>query len=239
MIELIHKYPILIKLMLTLVTVAFVFTGGYLFTKEDTTSYAAKVGNAKIGMQEYQDTLNRMQEFYRKIYQGNIPPDMMKKLNLEKKALSALVDRAILLQEAEKQGISVSVDELSDAVHENKSFLGEDGRFSKELYVEILKRNNMTPAVYEKELKDELTVDKFRRMVKDAVFLSENDVRDAYKKQLASQKKEFKEEDFQAQKENLWRIQTMLAQEKLMTSFMDGLRKNYKVEYSPSLKTSA
>lgn len=239
MIELIHKYPILIKLMLTLVTVAFIFTGGYLFTREDTASYAAKVGKAKIGMQQYQDTLSRMEEFYRKIYQGNIPPDMMKKLGLEKKALDLLVDKEIQLQEAEKQGISVSDDELSDAVHENKSFLGEDGRFSKARYTEVLKANGMTPAVYERELKDELTVEKFKRMVKDAVYLSENEVRDAYKKQLASQKKEFKEEEFQAQKENLWRVQTLLAQERLMNSFMDGLRKNYKVEPNPSLKPAA
>jgi len=239
MIELIHKYPILIKLLLTLVTVAFVFTGGYFFTREDTSSYAAKVGKAKIGMQQYQDALSRMEEFYRKIYQGNIPPEMMGKLGLEQKALSALVDREIQLQEAEKQGISVSDDELSDAVHENKSFLGEDGRFSMARYTEILKANGMTPAVYERELRDELIVDKFRKMVKDAAYLSENEVRDAYKKQLAAQKKEFKEEEFQAQKENLWRVQTMLAQEKLMSSFMDGLRKNYKIEINPSLKTPA
>jgi peptidyl-prolyl cis-trans isomerase D len=239
MIELIHKYPVLIKLLLTLVTVAFVFTGGYMFSREDTGSYAAKVGEAKIGMQEYQDALTRMEEFYNKIYQGNIPPDMMKKLGLEKKALDALVDREILLQEANKQGILVSDDELSDAVHENKSFLGEDGRFSKARYTEILKANGMTPVVYERELKNELTVDKFKKMVKDAVYLSENEVRDAYKKQLAAQKKEFKEEEFQAQKENLWRIQTLLAQEKLMSSFMDGLRKNYEIEINPSLKTAA
>jgi hypothetical protein len=93
--------------------------------------------------------------------------------------------------------------------------------------------------VYERELKNELTVDKFRKMVKDAVFLSESEVRESYKKQLAGQKKVFKEEEFQAQKENLWRIQTLLAQEKLMGSFMDGLRKTYEVEISPSLKPAA
>jgi len=237
MIELIHKYPILIKVMMTVVVVAFVFTGGYLFTREDTGSYAAKVGDAKIGMQEYQDALARMEEVYRKIYQGSIPPEMAKKM--EYKVLGDLVDKEIQLQEAEKQGITVSDDELSDAVHEYKAFLGEDGRFSKERYADLLKAQGMTPVVFERELKDELTVDKFRKMVKDAVYLSENDVRDAYKKQLAAQKKEFKEEEFQAQKENLWRVQTLLAQEKLMSSFMDGLRKKYKIEVSPSLKTPA
>jgi peptidyl-prolyl cis-trans isomerase D len=239
MIELIHKYPILIKLLLTVVTVAFVFTGGYFLSSEDTASYAAKVGEAKIGMQQYQDALMRMEEFYRNVYQGNIPPDMLKKLDLEKKTLDALVDREILKQEAEKQGISISDDELSDAVHENKSFQGDDGRFSKDRYTEVLKANGMTPVVYERELKNELTVDKFRKMVKDAVFLSESEVRESYKKQLAGQKKVFKEEEFQAQKENLWRIQTLLAQEKLMGSFMDGLRKTYEVEISPSLKPAA
>ena len=237
MIELIHKYPILIKLLLTLVTVAFIFTGGYMFTREDASSYAAKIGDAKIGMQEYQDASTRMEEFYKKIYQGDIPPELMKKMKL--KVLGELVDQEILLQEAEKQGISVSDDELSEAVHEYKSFKGEDGRFNKERYVALLKAQGMTPVVFERKLKDELTVNKFKKMVKDAVYLSENEVRDAYKKQIASQKKEFKEEEFQAQKENLWRVQTLLVQEKLMSSFMNGLRKNYKIEVNPSLKLAA
>jgi peptidyl-prolyl cis-trans isomerase D len=235
MIELIHRHPIIIKVLLTVVTVTFVLTGGWLLGKEETTDYAAKVGRYKITMQQYEDSLYRMQEFYRRIYQGNMPEEVMKKLDLGKRAIEALVDKRMLLQEAEKEGISVSDREVADAVMENKSFQGDDGRFSKARYVEVLKANGMNPALFERSLREDLIVDKFKKMVKDSVYLSEDDVREAYKKQLASQNKPFKEEEFQAQKQNLWRIQTLIEQEKALASFMAGLKDSYKVVINPRL----
>jgi peptidyl-prolyl cis-trans isomerase D len=235
MIELIHRHPIIIKVLLTVVTVSFVLTGGWLLGKEETTDFAAKVGRDKITMQQYEDSLYRMQEFYRRVYQGNIPEDVMKKLDLGKRAIEALVEKRMVLQEADKLGISVSDKEVADAVMENKSFQGDDGRFSKARYEEVLKANGMNPALFERSLRDDLIVEKFKKMVKDSVYLSEDDVREAYKKQLASQNKPFKEEEFQAQKQNLWRIQTLVEQEKALASFMAGLRNSYKVVINPRL----
>jgi peptidyl-prolyl cis-trans isomerase D len=239
MIELIHKHPIIIKVLLTVVTVTFVLTGGWLLGKEEVTDYAAKVGRDKITMQAYEDAVYRMQEFYRNIYKGNMPEDVMKKLDLNKRALQALIEQKIVLQEAEKQGISASDQEVADAVTENKSFQGADGRFSKAAYEEVLRRSGMNPAIFERSLREELVVEKFKKMVKDSVYVSEADVRDAYKKQLAALNKPFKEEEFQAQKQNLWRIQTLIEQEKALASFMDGLRNSYKVVVNPRLAATS
>lgn len=235
MIELIHRHPIIIKVLLTVVTVSFILTGGWLLGKEEVTDYAAKVGREKITMQQYEDALYRVQEFYRKVYQGNMPAEVEKKLDLGKRALEALIEKRIILSEAEKQGISASDDEVAEAVMENKSFQGDDGRFTKARYEEVLKLNGTNPALYERSLREDLIAEKFRKMVKDSVYLSDDDVREAYKKELAAQNKPFKEEEFQAQKQNLWRVQTMLEQEKALNSFMDGLRKSYKVEVNPAL----
>ena len=81
MIELIHKHPILIKVLLAVVTITFIL-GGWFISMEDKASYAAKVGKEKITMQEYQDSVYRLQEFYRKAYQGAVPEEVMKKLDL-------------------------------------------------------------------------------------------------------------------------------------------------------------
>ena len=235
MIELIHKYPVLIKILLTVVTVSFILTGGWILGKESTSDYAAKVNGEKIPMQTYDAAVNRMDDFYKKIYQGNMPEDVLKKLDIGKKALDALVEREIILQEAGKQGITVTDSELSDAIRDNQSFAGPDGSFDKSTYIKVLQLNGLTPAMYEKSLRNDLIAEKFRKMVKDAAYVSENDVREAYKKQLAMQKKDFDEKDFQAQKENLWRMQTMAAQEQLMNSFMDGVKKSYKVEVNSQI----
>lgn len=235
MIELIHKHPVIIKVLLTVVTVSFILTGGWLLGKEDVTDYAAKVGRDKITMQEYEDALYRAQEFYRQVYQGNMPEEVAKKLDLGKRVLNALIEKKIALREAEKLGISASDQEVADAVMENKSFQGDDGRFSKARYEEVLKANGTSPALYERSIREKLVFEKVKNMVKDSVYLSEDDVREAYKKELAAQNKPFKEEEFQAQKQNLMRIRTMIEQEKALASFMDGLRNSYKVQINPGI----
>src|SRR5512143_158143 len=107
MIELIHKHPVLIKVLLAVVTITFVL-GGWFISMEDKANYAATVGKQKITMQEYQDAVYRMQEFYRKAYQGQVPEDVLKKLDLNKKALNALIEKRLMLAEAEKRGIGVT-----------------------------------------------------------------------------------------------------------------------------------
>ncbi len=239
MIELIHRHPIAIRVLLGVVTLTFVLTGGWMLGKESKTDYAAKVGDMKITMTEYQDAYYKTQEFYRKAFQGNFPPDLEKKLNLNKKALDALIDRKLILVAAEKGNIKVTDKEVIESVTGNKNFQDETGRFSESRYRDLLKYNHLTPPVYEQGLRDDLTVEKFRKMVKDSVYVTDNELRDSYKKQMESQKKEFKEADFQAQKENQFRMQTVLEQEKTMNSFMEGLRGGYKIEINPNIASAA
>src|SRR3990172_3786798 len=128
MIELIHRYPVLIKILLAV---------GWLLGKEDVAEYAATVDGKKISRLQYEDAVFKMDEFYRKVYQGNMPEDMRKKLDINKRALDALVDRMIIVMEAQKKGLSVSDQEVSEAITGDAKFQGPDGSFSKERYVEV------------------------------------------------------------------------------------------------------
>jgi peptidyl-prolyl cis-trans isomerase D len=235
MIELIHRHPLIIKVLLAVVTLTFVVTGGWMLGKEDVTNYAAKVGKEKITMTQYEEALDRMQEFYRNLYKGNIPDDVLRRLDLNKRTIQALVDQKLLVDEAKKQGLTVTDQELSDAVTGNKSFQDASGRFDRSRYTQVLQANGMTPALYEHQLRDEMLADKFRNMVKDSVYVSDNELRDFYKSHLAGQNKEFDEKAFQAQKENLRRMLLAAMQEKTVASFLAGLRKSNNVEISPSI----
>ncbi|MGA2193342.1 MAG: SurA N-terminal domain-containing protein [Nitrospirota bacterium] len=239
MIELIHRHPVLIKILLTVVTVTFIGGGGWLLGKEDVANYAAKVGKDKVTMDEYQDAVYRMEDFYRKIYKGNMPPDVMKSLDVSKRALDALIEKRLVLREAEKEGLEATESEVKDAIKDNGNFQGEGGGFDKERYLETLKANNMTPAQYEGAKKEELTVARFTNLVKDSVYVGDDEVKNYYKEQLAPQKKEYKEDEYQAQKENLRRMLTATAQESAWRSFIDTLRKNSKIEINPHLASEA
>ena len=233
MIEFIHKYPILIKALLTLVTVAFIGTGGWFLTKEDMGDWAAKVDDKKITMQKYQDAQYRMEDFYKQIYQGNMPPDLLKKMNIGKKALDGLVDNEIMLLEAKKQGIQVADDEISGQIKETKTFQDDSGNFSKKKYMDILKANGLTTQQYENSIREQLAVDRLKNAVRDSVLVNETELRDLYKKQNPG--KEFDEAEFQKSKDNLYRSQTAMAREKALNAYMEGVRKAYKVTVNPTV----
>lgn len=229
MIEFIHKYPILIKVLLTVVTVAFVFTGGYFMTQDDT-QLAAKVDGENITMQEYQTAYYNLEDFYKRIYQGNLPEGLSKKLNLDKVALDNLIDRKVVLLSADELGLRVSDDEVGEAVRKNKSFEDKDGRFSKSVYVEVLKYNNMTPATYEKAIREELIAEKFRKMSNDAVVVTDEQVRAFYLAQLKMTGGSFDEKAFDENKENYRRSLLSMDQDKTYKSMVDGLKAKYKIE---------
>jgi len=235
MIELIHRHPIAIRILLGVITLTFVLTGGWMLGREDKANYAATVGEEKITMKEYEDAYYKMQEFYRKIFQGNIPPDFEKKLNLNKKAIDTLVDKKLILLAAAKENITVTDQEVTDEITSNKNFLDDKGRFTKARYEDVLKMNGMTPAAFEQAMREDMTAEKYRKMVKDSVYVTEAEMRDYFKKQQESQKKEFKEDEFQAKKEELYRTLTSAAQAKALESFMGGLRSSYKVEINPNI----
>ncbi len=187
-------------------------------------------------MTQYQDALYRIQAFYRNLYKGNVPDTVMKRLNMD--TIRGMVDRKLLLAEAKKEGLIVSNNEVSDAVIQNKSFQDASGRFSKERYIQALQQNGMTPALYERRLRDDMMTEKLRTMVKDSVYVTDDEVRDYYRSQLAMQKKPFDEKDFQAQKKNLSGMLTLAMQEKQIESFMGGLRNDAKIKINPSIMSA-
>ena len=229
MIEFIHKYPILIKVLLTITTVAFVFTGGY-FMSQEQAQLAAKVDDEPITMQEYQTAYYNLEDFYKRIYQGNMPEGMLDNLKLDQMALNNLIDRKVMLISAEDLGLGVTDDEVADAVRENASFQGEDGKFSKKVYLDALKYNNLTPQAYEKSLKDDLVAEKFRNMVKDSVAVTDADVRAFYMDQMKATGSPVDENAFAENMENYRRSLESMDQDKTFKSVIAGLKANCKIE---------
>ncbi len=237
MIEFIHRHPIIIKALLTVVTLTFIITGGYFMLGGQTVEeYAAKVNGRVITMPQYQDALYRMQDIYRNLYKGNIPDNISKQLGMN--TIKGMIDRRLLLAEAKREGLSVSDREISDVVVQSKSFQDENGRFNKKLYIQALQQNGMTPAIYERRLRDEILTEKLQDLVKSSVYVTEDEARDYYKSQLAMQNKPFDEKDFQAQKKNLSGMLTLIMQEKQVETFKEGLRARAKIILNPSI-TSA
>jgi peptidyl-prolyl cis-trans isomerase D len=114
---------------------------------------------------------------YRDAYKGQMSPELMKALNLRQRALDGLIDRLVLVNQAERLGIKIDDQELRDSIVDSPSFqLG--GRFNKEHYMRVLRSAGLTPADYETARRDDLAVQRLQGVIDDNVTVSDADVRD-------------------------------------------------------------
>jgi len=232
MIELIHKYPILIKTLLGITTLAFVATGGFLWNaNKGPGTYIAKVEGESIPDSEYQALASRYEEFYSNLYQGELPQQM--KDQLDKKALDELIDRRLILLEMDDMGITVSDKQVSETIVQNPTFQNDAGVFDKQRYLSLLQQNGLSPKSYEESVRRDLAVTLFRNMVKETAAVTDEEAKGYYKDQLAAMGAAFDEKKFEEQKDNIKKKLKVSKENAVLASVMDELRSSYEVEINP------
>ncbi len=168
---------------LWIAAIAFIIGGAYMFVKGPFrmgSNTAIEVGNVKITTPEYQKTYNNIYKFYvqllTQIKGGKITEEDIKKLNIKQKTIDTLIERTLLLQEAEKEGIKVSDEDVQKAVESNNAFY-VNGHFSKEKYLAVLKANNINPKEYENSLRVSAYINKLKKKLFKDVKVTPEDVR--------------------------------------------------------------
>ncbi len=134
-------------------------------------NYVAKVGEVEISLPEFERAYNRVLNFYRSVYKGKFSMELAKQLRLKEQALSMLVDKAVILDVALKEGLTVSPQEVAEALASVKAFQ-VNGKFNKERYKQVLRLNGYTPVEFEKELYNEILRKKLEGIVKSAVVVN-------------------------------------------------------------------
>jgi len=175
-----HATGYMIKAMFALIIIVFIFWGVGSFRGGDKT--LAEVGPYKVSVTEYQQTYQRLLNFYRMIYRDQLDDKMMAELKLKEKALDQIVDKYLILVKADEMNLRVSDKEFTEHLSSMDAFK-RDGKFNKDVYLEILKRSGVDPKAFEDNEKQTLLVSKTVRIMEDnGIGYSERDVRDAYMK---------------------------------------------------------
>ncbi|MEO0485110.1 MAG: SurA N-terminal domain-containing protein [Pseudomonadota bacterium] len=78
-------------------------------------------------------------------------------IGLQQQALAQLVNQRALDNEAAELGLSVGDTQVSEEVQRSGAFVGLNGRFDRALYSESLRRNGMTEASYENQVREDLS----------------------------------------------------------------------------------
>lgn len=160
-----HKKYLIITIWIS--TIAFVgagFVGWGQYSYGDKAGSVAKVGSIEISMGELQKSYSSLYTQYSQMFQGEFDEEKAKSFGLKSQALNQLTQQALVLNLAKSYNLEVSDAELLNEIRTQDYFL-KNGVFDKELYKEILLRNNLSIKEYEAGLKKELLIRKTLKLL--------------------------------------------------------------------------
>ncbi|MBU0721007.1 peptidylprolyl isomerase [bacterium] len=155
-----HKKYLIVTIWIS--TIAFIgagFVGWGQYSYGDKAGSVAKVGEVEISMGELQKSYSRLYNQYNQVFQGNFDEEKAKSFGLQKQALQQLIDQSLLLNLAYSYDLQISDDELLAEI-KTQDYFFKDGVFDKEIYKQVLSRNNLNMKEYESDVKKQLLIQK-------------------------------------------------------------------------------
>lgn len=141
----------------------------------------ATVGGVEISQETYQQALRRQVEMYRQLFGDRWDEKLLEGLNVKRRVAEQLVRRQLILHYAAGHGLTVSDEEVAEAVRQYPAFGGKEG-FNRQRYVEVLKANRMTPEWFETQVRKDLTERKVEELVREAARVSEAEAWQAFQR---------------------------------------------------------
>lgn len=171
---------------LIIVTFALFGLGSYL--QDKARAYAARVNDVEISTQQLQRAYQQQRARLERMLGDAYDPARIDEDLLRKRALDVLIQRVLLLQEAERQGLTISDAYLAAFIHAIPE-LQEDGKFSKKRYQRILFQQGLTPAAFEADTRQRLLVSQLVDGVGRTTLVTPRELGDAWR--LQAQKRDF------------------------------------------------
>lgn len=143
-------------------TIAFIgagFVGWGQYSYGDKASAVASVGDVSITADELQKTYSNLFNQYNQLFQGKLDEKQAQQFGLQHQALKMLTDQALILNLAESYKLTVSDEELFNLIKSQEAF-AKSGSFDKEMYANVLSKNNLTIKEYEAAMRKELLIQK-------------------------------------------------------------------------------
>ena len=176
----------------------------------------ATVNGERILWPEFQEAFRRQVETLRQIYGEKWKEDLIRELDIRQRVLDSLITSRLLLQEAERLGLTVSREELAHAVMQNPLF-AEEGKFSRGRYLRLLEANRLTPERYEESVHQDLLHQKLATLIQASAKVSEAEAWEAF--QAAREKVRVTYATLPKSEENKTRLETLEAQLKAGASW--------------------
>ncbi len=192
-----HAKSWLIKFLIGIIAIVFIFYFGYSFTARQGVKIAYVNGELITGI-EYQKSYNDLVESFRNQYRDFWNENLIKVLDLKNRALNNLINDKLISQEARRLGLEVTESESQKAIMRYPAFqIG--GSFDIRRYKGLLAQNRMTPEEFEASMAHGLLDQKLRQFLSAFIQVTHQELLDRYtydNEQIKVKFVRFKPEDF-------------------------------------------
>jgi peptidyl-prolyl cis-trans isomerase D len=159
MLEAIRKQTggIVVKALLGLLILSFAIWGiGDIGMGGGSSTVAATVGNKEISSYRLQDEVQRRLREFRQLTGQNFTEEQAQSMGIVRATLDQLVDSTLMSQGATKLGLTVSDQQVADAIRESNQFKGALGNFDRQRFMQSLSSLGMSEAGYVQLLREDI-----------------------------------------------------------------------------------
>ncbi len=148
----------IVQVFLALITLPFAFFGVDSYMRNSGSGGdVATIGDVKITQQQFQQTLREQQERLRTQMGAQFDPKMLENSEARGAILDDLINQRLLVIEAGKKNMVAGDNAIRQAIGAIDAFK-VDGKFSAERYEAALRAQSMSPAGFEAQLRQDLTL---------------------------------------------------------------------------------
>ena len=174
----------LIKILFIIIVVVFIFWGVGT-QRENKGDRVAVVNGEAISVESYQTAYDNAVDNLKRQYGEQLNRDVIKMFQVPQQVMNSLINRELMLQEAERLEIRVGDEELADAI-QNMAAFQEAGVFSQRRYNFLLSRNRLTPEAFEASRRQDMIIEKIDTFISSGIKVTDGEILDLYEWQNAS-----------------------------------------------------
>ncbi|HEX9428607.1 MAG TPA: peptidylprolyl isomerase, partial [Candidatus Polarisedimenticolia bacterium] len=153
--------------------------GGGMTNRRPGDDWAATVNGTSITVPAFQSYARSLDGTYQSLL-GDSYAQQRALIHIGQQAINRLIDDELAFQEAVRQGITVTPQEVSESILRNPGFQ-ENGRFiGVERYRKMFNGSRMSVEDYESQVRRDLLVAKFRSLIEDGVTVGDAEVREEF-----------------------------------------------------------
>ena len=173
-----HAKSWLIKFLIGIIAVVFVFYFGYSFTSEESAKIAEVNGEA-ISYLEYQNAYRERLMNLQQQYQNMWSDNLIEFFDIKNQALEDLIEKKIISREAEKRGLGITEKEIRDIIMGLPDFQYA-GVFNENRYRSLLANIRTDPEAFEVSIAQDLLKEKLTQFLRTFLVVCDQEVLDFY-----------------------------------------------------------